>query len=169
MRYLRIALCVACLPLASLLRAAEDGKEEQQAPEEIPNFNQLDEYIYVPKSTLSLGSRLFLRGPKTSYSGQGSNPSPVNPGRRLHGQHPQHFAHLHRRHGLPGRAHGPQNTGVGGGINVPIFPDGRTNTWSYDTATQYLPNGTLPSTRTRPTSSTRTSTTRRARPTPGSS
>ena len=143
MRYLRIALCVACLPLASLLRAAEDEKEEKQAPEEIPNFNQLDEYIYVPKSTLSLGSRLFLRGPKTSYSGRGSNPSTVNPGDDTTVSIPNISRTYIDGSVYPDARTITQNTGVGGGVNVPIFPDGRTNTWSYDTATQLLPNGDM--------------------------
>ncbi|HXQ81076.1 MAG TPA: hypothetical protein VN775_07185, partial [Opitutaceae bacterium] len=76
MRLLRFALCGACLSFVGL-RGAD---EEKQQPEEIPDFNQLDEYTYVPKSTLSLASRFFLKGPKTTYSGQGSIPSPTDPG-----------------------------------------------------------------------------------------
>src|ERR1700684_3233306 len=79
MRFLRLALCVACLPVAGLLAQQKD-EDKGPVPEEIPNFNQLDEYVYVPKSTLSLGTRFFLRGPKTTYPGQGENPSIVNPG-----------------------------------------------------------------------------------------
>src|SRR5580692_11665986 len=78
MRYLRLALCVACLPVAGL-RAQQKDEDKGPVPEEIPNFNQLDEYIYVPKSTMSLGTRFFLRGPKTTYAGQGENPSADNP------------------------------------------------------------------------------------------
>src|ERR1700683_4284389 len=76
MRILRLALSVACLSVAGLRAADED---EKQQPEEIPDFNQIDEYTYVPKSTLSLASRLFLTGPKTTYSGQGLIPSGQGP------------------------------------------------------------------------------------------
>ncbi len=143
MRYLRLALCLACLPLASPVRAADDKEEEHQAPEEIPNFNQLDEYIYVPKSTLSLGTRLFLHGPRVTYGGQGSNPSPVNPG----GPSTVSIPNISRTY-IDGTVYPDarttlRNTGIGGEVNVPIAPDGRTNTWSYDTATQYLPNGNM--------------------------
>jgi hypothetical protein len=52
MRFLRLALCLACLARAWASAPVTTRQEdEKQAPEEIPNFNQLDEYIYVPKST----------------------------------------------------------------------------------------------------------------------
>jgi hypothetical protein len=143
MRYLRFALCVACLPLAGLRAAPGDEKQEQQAPEEIPNFNQLDEYIYVPKSTLSLGSRLFLKGPRTTYGGQGSNPSTVNPGNDTTVNIPNISRTYIDGTVYPDARTVLQNTGLGGATNVPISPDGRTNTWSYDTATQLLPDGNI--------------------------
>jgi len=143
MRYLRIALCFSCLPLATLVRAADDKQEERQAPEEIPNFNQLDEYIYVPKSTLSLGTRLFLRGPRVTYGGQGSNPSPVNPGDASTVGIPNISRTYIDGTVYPDGRTVPVSTGIGGSINGPIASDGRTNTWSYDTATQLLPDGDI--------------------------
>ena len=143
MRYLRFALCVACLPLAGLRAAPGDEKQEQQAPEEIPNFNQLDEYIYVPKSTLSLGNRLFLKGPRTSYGGHGSNPSTVNPGNDTTVSIPNISRTYIDGTVYPDARTVIQNTGLGGAVNVPISPDGRTNTWSYDVATQLLPDGNI--------------------------
>ena len=80
MRFLRVALCVACLPVAGLRAQQKDDENKGPVPEDIPNFSQLDEYIYVPRSTFSLGTRFFLRGPKTTYAGQGENPSTVDPG-----------------------------------------------------------------------------------------
>ena len=143
MRYLRIALCFSCLPLATLVRAADDKQEERQAPEEIPNFNQLDEYIYVPKSTLSLGTRLFLRGPRVTYGGQGSNPSPVNPGDASTVGIPNISRTYIDGTVYPDGRTVPVSTGIGGSINGPIASDGRTSTWSYDTATQLLPDGDI--------------------------
>jgi hypothetical protein len=141
MRFLLLALCAACLPAAAL-RAA-DSDEQKAAPEEIPNFNQLDEFVYVPKSTLSLGTRFFLHGPKTTYWGQGTNPSPVNPG----GDNTLSVGNISRTYidGTvePDARTVTQNAGLGGEVSVPISPDGRTNTWSYDNASQLLPSGNM--------------------------
>jgi hypothetical protein len=140
MRFLLLSLCVALLPVAGLRAADEDAKP---VPEEIPNFSQLDEYIYVPKSTLSLGARYFLRGPKTSYQGQGVNPSPVNPG----GPDTVNVPNISRTY-IDGTVSPDQrtvtiNSGLGGEQQVPIAPDGRTNTWSYDNQSQLLNNGDI--------------------------
>jgi hypothetical protein len=153
MRLHRLALCAFLLPLLGLsVRAQEksdDDKQEQQAPEEIPNFNQLDEYVYVPKSTMSLGSRLFLKGPKLTYSGQGSNPSIANPGDDstvATDGHPG-VANIARTY-IDGTVSPDQrtvsvNAGLGGQTSLGINPDGRTNTWSYDNANQLLPDGNI--------------------------
>jgi len=138
MRFLRLALCVACLPLAGL-RADDDDKGP--VPEEIPNFSQLDEYIYVPKSTMSLGSRFFINGPKTSYSGQGSIPSDVGT------LAPPNVPNISRSYDDGGVEPDGRtialNSGVGETYNVPIASDGRTNTWSYTNQNQILPNGDI--------------------------
>jgi hypothetical protein len=127
------------LPLA--LRAADDQKEEEkQVPDEIPNFNQLDEYIYVPKTTLSLGTRYFLHGPKTTYSGQGSNPSPAFPSDATS---PNLLRTYIDGSVSPDSRTIPVNTGEGATEAAPIAPDGRTNTWAYENASQLLPNGDI--------------------------
>jgi hypothetical protein len=143
MRFLRIALCIACLPLAIVRAADDDEKDEKQAPEEIPNFNQLDEYIYVPKSTMSLGNRFFLRGPKTTYAGQGINPSEVDPGDDSTVGVPNISRTYIDGTISPDARTITVNTGLGGTISEPIASDGRTNTWSYDNASQLLPNGDI--------------------------
>lgn len=140
MRTLRIAFCVACVGLVAL-HAEDDSKEQQAQPEEIPNFNQLDEYIYVPKSTLSLGNRFFFTGPKVKYSGQGGLPSPVDPG-----QNDQNVPNISRTYidgtVLPDQRSIPVSTGVGNTITVPIASDGRTNSWSYVNNSQIVQPGT---------------------------
>ncbi len=140
MRFLLLFLCVACLSVAGMRAADEDAKP---VPEEIPNFSQLDEYIYVPKSTLSLGTRFFIRGPKTTYQGQGVNPSPVNPGDASTVNVPN----ISRTY-IDGTVEPDQrtvtiNAGLGGEQQVPIAPDGRTNAWSYDNQSQLLNNGNI--------------------------
>jgi hypothetical protein len=142
MRFLRLALCVACLPVAGLLAQQKD-EDKGPVPEEIPNFNQLDEYVYVPKSTLSLGTRFFLRGPKTSYAGQGENPSIVNPGDASTVSIPNISRTYIDGTIFPDQRTVTINTGLGGETQVPISPDGRTNTWNYDNASQLLANGNI--------------------------
>jgi hypothetical protein len=142
MRYIRLALCVACLPVAGL-RAQQKDEDKGPVPEEIPNFNQLDEYIYVPKSTMSLGTRFFLRGPKTTYAGQGENPSPVTPGDASTVDIPNISRTYIDGSVQPDARTVTINTGLGGETSVPISPDGRTNTWSYDNASQLLANGNI--------------------------
>jgi hypothetical protein len=128
MRILRFALCGVLLTLAGL-RAAEE-EEKPAPPEEIPDFNQLDEYTYVPKSTLSLGARFFIRGPKTTYSGQGAVPSPVDPGDN------PFIANVSRTYAdgvvAPDARQIPSLNGVGQPSSTGVASDGRTNTWSYE-------------------------------------
>jgi hypothetical protein len=143
MRFLRLALCVACLPVAGLRAQQKDDENKGPVPEEIPNFSQLDEYIYVPRSTFSLGTRFFLRGPKTTYAGQGENPSAVDPGDLASTQVPN----ISRTY-IDGTVEPDQrtvtiNAGLGGEAQVPIAPDGRTNTWSYDNASQLQLDGNI--------------------------
>jgi hypothetical protein len=123
--------------------AAGDDDQPKQAPEEIPNFNQLDEYVYVPKSTLSLGTRYFLKGPKASFWGTGSNPSPVNPGNGA----PSSVPNISRTYidgsVLPDSRVEKTNGALGTAQDVGIPSDGRTNTWGYDLQSQLLPNGDI--------------------------
>src|SRR5580704_13351144 len=77
MRLFRLSLCGAGLRAQT---NQQEDDQKQAPPEEIPDFSQLDEYTYVPKSTLSIGDRLFLRGPKTTFSGQGALPATSYPG-----------------------------------------------------------------------------------------
>jgi hypothetical protein len=146
MRFLRLALCVACLPVAGLRAQQRDDENKAPVPEEIPNFSQLDEYIYVPKSTFSLGTRFFLRGPKTTYGGQGENPSPVDP--VVSGDTQTTFVPNVSRTYIDGSVEPDGrtvsiNAGLGGQAQVPIAPDGMTNTWSYENASQLLLNGNI--------------------------
>jgi hypothetical protein len=139
MRILRFALCGVFLTVAGL-RAAED-EEKPAPPEEIPDFNQLDEYTYVPKSTLSLGARFFIRGPKTTYSGQGALPSPVDPGDN------PFVANVSRTYadGVvdPDARQVPSTNGVGQSSSTGIAPDGRTNSWSYEFPAQLDLDGNI--------------------------
>src|SRR5437870_13762493 len=78
MKYFRAALVVFASAL-SLARAQQDEDQRRTPPVEIPDFSNLDEYIYEPKSTVTLGFR-HLSGAKTSFAGQGKIVSPTDPG-----------------------------------------------------------------------------------------
>ena len=61
MKYLRLALIVAATPavlMAQLNVGGSDDQDQQQQPEELPDFSGLNEYIYVPKTTVFFGARL---------------------------------------------------------------------------------------------------------------
>ena len=143
MRLFRLALCGVCISAAGL-RAQQSnsgGDEKEAPPEEIPDFSQLDEYTYVPKSTLSIGDRLVLKGPKTIFSGQGSIPATSYPGTSAT------IPNIQRTYS-DGYVDPDGRTivvtdGIGAGTAIPGASDGRTNTWGYDNASQLLPNGDI--------------------------
>jgi hypothetical protein len=140
MRFLLVALCVACVPFTGRC-AGDDQESKGPVPEEIPDFSRLDEYIYVPKSTLSLGTRLFLNGPKTTYSGQGLVPSDV--GALASPTVPNVSRTYDDGNVQPDARTIPVDVGLGGNYSEPVPSDGRTNSWSYDNASQIQANGDI--------------------------
>src|SRR5688572_20406621 len=138
MKHFRLAL----LAFASITGLAYAQDEERRAPPvEIPDFSNLDEYIYEPKSTVRFGFR-YLSGAKTSFSGQGRLPSPEDPGaatganqlRVYHDGSVQPDARVVARLDTSG------NPIIDPQTNSPAFdpitPDGRTNSWNYTDASQ---------------------------------
>src|SRR5688572_18993979 len=77
MKQFRLALIVFA-SAAGLVRAQE-GEERRAPPIEIPDFSNLDEYIYEPKSTVRFGYR-YVRGAKTSFAGTGRVVAAEDPG-----------------------------------------------------------------------------------------
>src|SRR3954470_1750661 len=135
MKFFRAALVVFASVL-SLARAQDEDQSRRTPPVEIPDFSNLDEYIYEPKSTVTLGFR-HLSGAKTSFSGRGTIPSPENPG-------PATGANLDRIYHdgavrpdarTLARLDNARNPIIDPQTNSPVFdpiaPDGRTNTWNY--------------------------------------
>jgi hypothetical protein len=138
MKYLRLAL----VTFASAMSVAYAQDEERRAPPvEIPDFSNLDEYIYEPKSTVRFGFR-YISGAKTSFAGQGRIPAPENPGaatggnisRVYHDGAVQPDARVVARLDSSGNpVTDPQS---GSPTFDPISPDGRTNTWNYIDSSQ---------------------------------
>lgn len=138
MKHLRHVV-LALASLAGLLRAADE--ERRAPPVEIPDFSNLDEYIYEPRSTLTFGFR-YVSGAKTSFSGRGSLPSPEDPGaarganlsRAYHDGGVQPDARVVSRLDNSGNpVIDPQTSNP---VFDPIAPDGRTNSWNYTNANQ---------------------------------
>lgn len=132
----------AFFALAAVAGPALAQDEERRAPPiEIPDFSNLDEYIYEPKSTVRFGFR-HISGAKTSFSGQGKIPAPQDPG-------PETGANLTRVYHdgavrpdsrAVARLDSSGNPIIDPATNQqvfdPIAPDGRTNTWNYTDASQ---------------------------------
>lgn len=138
MKQFRIVL----FALASTLGVALAQDEERRAPPiEIPDFSNLDEYIYEPKSVVTFGFR-YLGGAKSSFSGQGRIPSPEDPGaatganllRAYHDGSVQPDGRTVARLDSSGNPIiDPQSNTA---VFDPVAPDGKTNTWNYTDAGQ---------------------------------
>src|ERR1041385_2495784 len=79
MKYFRAALVVFATVLSVARAQQDDDQSRRTPPVEIPDFSNLDEYIYEPKSTVTLGFR-HLSGAKTKFAGTGKIVSPEDPG-----------------------------------------------------------------------------------------
>jgi hypothetical protein len=103
-----------------------DEKEQTQPPEEIPDFNNLDEYTYQPRSTLNYGLR-FMPGPKVTFGGQGVVVAPESvPDTTT----PNIYRVYHDGAVDPDGRSLAIGTGSGTG-SVPVAADGKSNSWSY--------------------------------------
>ncbi len=145
MKHFRLALVIFVSALG-LARAQDE--QSRQPPTEIPDFSNLDEYIYEPKSTLIVGFR-FLSGAKTQFSGHGSLAAPeaafdattANLSRVYHDGTVSPDARTAGRVDSSGNPIIDSVSGVQ--VFDPIASDGKTNTWSYQNATQALPDSYL--------------------------
>lgn len=133
---------LALVAFASTLGVVLAQDEERRAPPiEIPDFSNLDEYIYEPKSTVTFGFR-YLSGAKTSFSGRGSIPSPEDPGQAAGAN----LSRVYHDGGVQpdartvGRLDSSGNPIIDPQTQSPVFdpiaPDGKTNTWNYTDASQ---------------------------------
>lgn len=145
MKQLRLALVVFASALG-LARAQDE--QSRQPPTEIPDFSNLDEYVYESKSTLIVGTR-FLSGAKTQFFGKGALVSPeatfdattANLLRTYHDGQVSPDARTAARIDSSGNPVTDSVTGVQ--VFDPIAPDGKTNTWNYTNTNQVLNDGLL--------------------------
>ncbi len=134
-----LALALLCLAAGSgLLRAQDD--QQQKPQEEIPDFSSIDEYIYVPKTTLNFGFR-YLGGTKASFRGSGKieTPSNENIGNGTASNVPRNY-----HDGTVGTDARTLTVDNGDGTTSQVAvngSDGKTNTWSYLSSNQVDANG----------------------------
>jgi hypothetical protein len=149
MKYPRRLLLVVFASACVFARGQEE--EERHAPPiEIPDFSNLDEYIYEPKSTVRFGFR-NLGGAKVQFSGNATIASPRDPGPAT-GANQSHYYHDGAVLADTRKAPRKDSEGnpmldpeSGTQISDPIAPDGRTNNWAMADDRQvqepYAPNG----------------------------
>lgn len=133
MKHLRLTVLI----VASALGLARAQDEERRAPPtEIPDFSNLDEYVYEPKSTVTFGFRR-LSGAKTSFFGQGkissfTDPIPATGANIARTYHDGTVSPDARTAARLDNSGNPVIDGDSGGqVFDPIAPDGKTNTWSF--------------------------------------
>jgi hypothetical protein len=137
MKYLLLAALVGLLaPLAHAASSKDDDDDQKDKapPEEIPDFSNLNEYIYQPKTTLNVGIR-NLSGVKATFGGSGIIPIPdsdalVDP-TQANVARVYHDGTI----GPDGRSLAVDN-GDGTTTAILAAPDGKTNTYGYASATQ---------------------------------
>jgi hypothetical protein len=118
-----------------------DEKQPAQPPEEIPDFNNLDEYVYQPKSTLNYGTR-FNFGPKVAFGGHGV----VTAQQEIPSEGvtdtttPNIFRIYHDGAVDPDGRTLTIGTGSGSG-SIPVAPDGKTDVWTYIDPSQLTSDG----------------------------
>jgi len=138
MKYFRLALISSAAALCAL--RGQDSDQQQKAPTEIPDFNNLDEYIYVPKSKLKFGFR-YGAGVKTTFGGKGTitPPEEILPGAETA---PNVSRTYHD--GTVGPDTRTVTTDNGDGTSSQLNvngTDGKTNNYSFDSQSQYVAGG----------------------------
>jgi hypothetical protein len=132
MKQLRLALILAALALCAA-RAQRD-------PEPIPDFTNLDEFVYEPKTTVTFGFRT-LSGTKTFFSGTAKFIPSENIGNAtdaniLRNYHNGDVAPDNRRVARLDENGNVVLDDAGNPVTDPITPDGKTNQWQYLTDRQ---------------------------------
>ena len=147
MRHSRLALVIFFAALG-LVRAQDDEKN-RPPPVEIPDFSNLDEYTYTPRSTLTLGFRM-LSGAKTRFFGTGKLVSSTDAPGAATGANLDRVYHDGAVHAdtrattrLDSDGNPITDPTSGAVLTDPIAPDGQTNSWNYLSSTQPTADGLL--------------------------
>ena len=144
MKYRHLAILLF-LSAFAFVRAQDDDNQQQKPPTEIPDFSNLDEYIYEPKSTVRLSFR-HLSAAKAQFFGSGTIVAPEGP---LPDPTATNVTRTYHDGVVNPDTRTAPATDSGGnpiidpqsGVPVaePIPPDGKTNSWNYTDANQVDP------------------------------
>jgi hypothetical protein len=136
MKLLRLVILIS--GLSPLVALAQDEKQGPP-PVDIPDFSNLDEYIYVPRSILHFGAR-FISGPKSSFAGKGriSTGDDIGAATGTSTQRSYHDGQVN----IDTRRVNVDN-GDGTSSSEPIPNDGKTNSWAYFDSRQITSDGLI--------------------------
>jgi hypothetical protein len=140
-RHCLALLCSAAL-LAPALRAQDDEQQKSKPQEEIPDFSEVDQFIYVPHSAVNFGFR-FITGPKVQFSGNGVIPALAGEnGSTQDGTTPNIARVYHDGTVVTDSRTINVDNGDGTTSSVPLNGvDGKTNTWGYTNDSQLTADG----------------------------
>lgn len=140
MKFLRLALVCAAASLC-VLHAQDDDQQQQKPPTEIPDFNNLDEYIYVPKSNLNYGFR-YTTGVRAHFGGNSRILAPEATPAGF--ENPNNARVYHDGAVGPDQRSTIVDNGNGQNATNPVSAaDGKTNSWSYTDQSQLTSEGFL--------------------------
>jgi len=139
MKHLLILLLLL-IPLGMHVRASDDDDDDKKSDrDEVPDFSNIDEYIYQPKSNAVVGMR-FISGVRTSFKGNGTISSPE----AIPDPTAANISRTYHDGEVAPDARGMSvDNGNGTTGSVPITPDGKTNSWGYDSTSQVTTNDYL--------------------------
>jgi hypothetical protein len=143
MKFLRL-LCIFSIACVGSLHAQgrgtagdDEDQKNKQPPVEIPDFSNLDEYIYQPKSNLNFGMR-YISGVKSHFAGNGVIGAP----QFLPDASAPNVVRVYNdgRVDPDGRTASIDN-GNGTSSSVAVSADGKTQQWQYDSSSQVTSDG----------------------------
>ena len=126
MKLSRTALILA-LAAAWPLHAQDEDQKNRTPPVEIPDFSNLDEYVYQPKNNLNFGMR-YISGIKAKFAGNGyvGAPELIPDATTPNAPRSYHDGAV----GIDQRVE-TINNGDSTASSVAVPSDGKTNTWGY--------------------------------------
>lgn len=143
MKYFRLAL-LGFVSVFTLARGQEE--KSQQPPTEIPDFSNLDEYVYESRTKLIVGFRV-LKGAKAQFYGRSTLAAPetatdATTPNILRAYHDGTVSPDARTAGRSDSGGNPALDPSNGSADT-IASDGKTNSWSYTDPKQINADGSL--------------------------
>jgi hypothetical protein len=145
MKFFRLPIIFVAAAACTLHAQQTDDQDRKPIPQEdIPDFSNLDEYVYQPKSNLNFGFR-YISGVKAKFSGNGYVAAPedlplTNGGNSQPSRNDAFLPNVSRTYHdgdvQPDSRAVNINNGDGTASSQAIPSDGKTNTWAYTSSSQ---------------------------------